>query len=279
MKEISETTKYFISKAVKLFMNNPWLCDRESQVYKLLGECESNSEIDLLLDLLGRFTYLGADEYKKSFESIANQVVNVWGLDPVSTQIAAISWDDLSDSGQFVLHALKPSLSRLGGGAYPLVSKANKVNSLANRCPNIVLVDEFFGTGQTIKIRADYIRKNWPKHLTKPEIYVAMMAGMRAAKFKFSHLVRDVYVCNELEKGITGHYAGDELDNARYEMSRLEGRLAEKINGKNLPFCGYGAAEALFGSETNIPNSVFPVFWWPELRSGALRETLFRRYE
>ena len=60
-------------------------------------------------------------------------------------------------------------------------------------------------------------------------------------------------------------------------MWRLEAGLKEMIGRESLPHFGWGAAEALFGSPYNTPNSVFPIFWWPKTRDNSDRNTILRR--
>ena len=89
----------------------------------------------------------------------------------------------------------------------------------------------------------------------------------------------DIFAAIELEKGISGYLTGSARDDAREEMLRLEARLHPTFNGRPLPSLGYGEAEALFSTDGNAPNSVFPVFWWPRLRTGRNRKTILSRGE
>ncbi len=80
------------------------------------------------------------------------------------------------------------------------------------------------------------------------------------------------------EKGISAYYDGEELHHAIGNMNRLEDGIAANPKPKSFPSFGWGRAEALYCMErTNIPNSVFPLFWWETHASGKKRNTLFNR--
>ena len=89
----------------------------------------------------------------------------------------------------------------------------------------------------------------------------------------------DVFSAITLRKGISQHFLDDDLYSARERMRALEGRLSPQIDDEPLPTFGYGQAEALFSTDGNTPNSVFPVFWWPHSVDGKRRRTILTRQQ
>ena len=88
----------------------------------------------------------------------------------------------------------------------------------------------------------------------------------------------DVQVEQKLKAGLSGHFVGDDLDEAIAVMKGMEGRLAKLFKDKPVPSLGYGEAEALYCAKNwNAPNSNFPILWWPETLEGKKRRMVFIR--
>lgn len=264
-------------RVIDLTVQCAWIRERSALFKALLNEAEDEQEANLILDAMQNFTYYTASDYECAFSAIVEKISGAWLLNPVNTQIIAVSWDNFADSGQAVLHALKPYLAK-AKLTFPLINSATKFNGLGASHPNIVLIDEFFGTGKTLCGRIEYIKKNWKSSGVTPKIYVAFIAGMESAIPNFSPLVEDVFVHSPLKKGITEIYTGSDLNVSIEAMSRMEARLAPLVGDEALPNFGYGKSESLFGSNQNIPNSTFPIFWWPEYANGSPRDRMFYRY-
>ena len=68
------------------------------------------------------------------------------------------------------------------------------------------------------------------------------------------------------------------LDGPKYLFPLIEEIESRFLNKKRYKF-GYEKSESLFVLEnSNIPNNVFPVFWWPfNLEGERKRITIFKR--
>ena len=102
------------------------------------------------------------------------------------------------------------------------------------------------------------------------EYFVVVLAGMKQGLDKLRGEVGADHVhCGiELQKGITEAIPQAERNRAIEAMLELESRL---LPPRRIPRhaddisynFGYGQSEALFWIEgANIPNNVFPIFWW-----------------
>ena len=81
-----------------------------------------------------------------------------------------------------------------------------------------------------------------------------------------------------LNKGITEQLDGEEKSEAVKNMKSLEKKLGGRLNGKFFPTFGYERSESLYAIEPyNIPNNVFPIFWWPKYKNRKYRKTIFKR--
>ena len=85
-----------------------------------------------------------------------------------------------------------------------------------------------------------------------------------------------------MHKGISGYYQKEDKLKRIWSMRYLESQLGSERGETKLKenSWGYGHAEALYCRQFgNIPNSVFPIFWWNRYYDGAKRESVFTRVQ
>ncbi len=259
--------------------------DREAGVTSLLRLCEDGDERALVCSLLYGVTFLTSASCQPYFEGMVNQILKNWQLPEDRTQIVATTNDDEGDSAQAVLQALKPEFQKQGWEKVCTVNRLGKsVAKLRNR-PNVVLVDEFIGTGTTIASSIRHIQSCYEEAMSQNNLpseynlHVCVLASMQEGKARVERLDVKMHAELPLKKGISDHLDGKEYAEACSRMLSLEAKLAPQINGRPLPSFGWGEAEALFSTDENTPNSVFPVFWWSRLRNNKKRRTILHRLE
>lgn len=272
-----------------LFHRQGWLADKQNAIYELLDMCNSLNEQELLYELFHRFTYINDSKYARFLENVTDKLINDWQLSEKSAIIVATSHDRELDSSQIVLSALRDVLTERGwytGGTGVLINTASRaLRKLGGRDSiNIVLVDEFVGTGSTmintIKELATQLEK--VHHIGNYMIKVCVLASMESGKIAIENNGTEVYANYLLKKGISEHYVGQQLRIAYSHMLRLESLLQQQIDATLLPSFGHGGAEALYARKqglavVNTPNSVFPIFWWPKYNNGTTRITVLQR--
>lgn len=258
-----------------------WLSQRADAVTELMHEfCANEVETDLLCDLLRRHTHLSQDEFAAHLELIPKQIIEQWKLKEDETQIVATTTDRSPDSGQLVIQSLKPLFVEFGWEKPKLANRQTAALDSIEERPDVVIVDDFSGTGNTIvNVIQDIRRRAGQKGVREPRsIYVCLVAAMESAVSTIEGEGAVVYTPLRLTKGINDHYAGQDLTDSIACMLGLESRLAAKVHNISLPSFGWGQAEALFSiDKQNTPNSVFPVFWWPESADRERRKTLLVR--
>lgn len=276
--------KEFFKMLFTLHSEQPWLVPKETELLSLLEECQNENQQRLICDLLSRFVYQDSARRGEILDQMVVHFRDCWELDASTTQVVAMTYDDDADSGQATLWNLKSYFSKHNWNPAARVNKIGKAIAKFRDLPTIVLVDEFAGTGKTVQSRIDYLCKNIAQHCSVSpydvlsHIYVALIASMERARKHVDDLGVDVYVGESLRRGITDHLKGKILQKACKNMLNIESLLADEVDGEKLPTFGYGRAEALFAFETgNTPNSVFPVFWWKQLRNRDLRNPLLNR--
>ena len=279
-----------IIKIAKLFFNNPWLGKHEEAFNELVEACDTFEEQLLIFDLLDRFNYIKIDDMKLHLENIVKYIFETLKLPVDRTQIVATTVDTSADSAQMIIQYLKPIFARQGYREVKIVNSIAASVSNVIKYPNIVYVDEFVGTGKTIAKRIRDFRNIYDLEI-KNEIargnvdasyvlHVAVLASMFEAKTEIEKTGVDIFASLWLNKGISHHFEGDDLNNACLRMKRLETLLVNDVNAEKFPSFGYGKAEALYClEEGNIPDSVFPLFWWPSYFDGTKRQTMFFRME
>jgi len=270
-------TREQFNKILQLYNVQPWLQKKEDELFDLLGLCSNIAEQGLIFDLLIKFKYLTSSDISEYYEKIVEQVVESWKLDPNETQIVAISCDDNPDSGQAILWFLKYYLVKYSLSGFKLLNIFWKAIKHVEQRPNIVLVDEFAGTGTTVINRYKWLRNSIPAKY-EYNIFVCIIASMLNAKNNIEDHGIELFTPLVLQKGIKHNYEGKKRKKAYRNMYKLELKLAEEVEDIRLPNLGWGFAEALYAQQyANAPNSVFPIFWWPKLNDGSIRNTILRR--
>ncbi|MBY6017893.1 hypothetical protein KUW04_08895 [Halomonas denitrificans] len=266
-----------------LTRKQPWLEDKFSTLDSLLyNECQSDAERDLIVDLLHKFTYISASNYSSLTNELAESIVSDPDLTDDTTQIVSMTADYNSDSGQFVLYWLKPILERLGWRDHITVTNFQRslraFNKNNNKHVNIVLVDEFVGSGKTVEGRVSRLRQIYKEQgieiTVRVKVIVSSTVGIKLIndkKIPFETMI-------EINRGISDNCDSATAKTKISTMIQLESLLSSNYNDRPLPSLGYGGTESLYvRDDGNTPNSVFPIFWWPIFSDGKSRETLLTR--
>lgn len=267
------------TKVFSLVVKQAWLAEFTSEIDSLFRECENDDQVDLVSDLLHRFTYFGPEQEERAITEIADAVVGL-GLPASTIQVVALSADDDADSGQAVLYALKGQFARRRFDQVQLVNTFGKAQRYVEERRNVILVDEFVGTGRTLKGRLASLVRDFRnnKGVSDAKLYVYAYAGMRKALNEIiaEGLCERVHFVSVLDKGITDCHSN--AASALITMDALEQKLLPNCHGIDIPRLGDGQCEALYGRRGgNCPNSVFPVFWWPMNSESESRYPLLVR--
>lgn len=269
-----------------LHRRQPWLKGLDAALKELLRLCIDKHETLLISDLLYRFEYLDTSRISRQLADMVSQMADVWQLPANETQVVASTFDSDPDSAQQILQIIKPEFVKRDWMPARLVNLIGRSVKYLGECPNVVLVDEFVGSGVTIAKRVRDIRNDYDRMVSEGRarkgynIRVCVLASMNNALREVERDGVETYASLWLNKGISEHYSGPEIKEAIDRMLRLETLLQSNVGGTNLPSLGYNQAESLYKMETgNTPNSVFPIYWWPYLATGRRRRTLLHRFE
>ncbi len=231
----------------------------------------------LVHELLDRYTYLSNDDYDNAISSIAEYISTEFEV--TSTLLCASTADHEKDSAQRVLYDVVTALGFLGISKIKSVNRYDSAHRHADETTDLILLDEFLGTGRSMKGRVNTLHRNFKsKNLPTPKIHVIVVAGMDFGMRQIAHMVSTLYPYISLSPGLRGFLNSTSLKEAYSVMDAIEGMLAAEYEGKKLPKYGDGGCEALYARKSgNCPNSVFPIFWWPVSIDGMWRKPAFPR--
>jgi len=264
-----------------------WLHGKDDRIAALFELCEDEKQIKLVRTLLENFHYFDAERMQECLAKLAEYIVKEPHFDAGTAHIVASAFDRNADSSHAILHMLKPSLA-----TYKAVHTRCSANlgisvRKIEELPNIFIVDEFSGTGNTIINSVTWLKRNLNDKLKqnnigrdfKFTIRVGLLAAMEPALTKIKDAGIEAFAAHVMPKAISGSPELHDVPASLEHMRVIEGKLDQ--NRMNpFPSLGYGEAEATYAAENyNIPNSVFPVFWWRHLMSGKPYRPLFDRYE
>jgi hypothetical protein len=245
----------------------PWLQrSRYSRpITNLFDECDSTEHIWIVGKLIQDFHFIDSERYVDEVTNMANVIENVWGLSPNDTLVTAICDSTKPDGSQSVIRTLEVSLPRSWKA-----SIHNNINvAFSEPKKNIVLVDDFVGSGGKLSPKIDRLLSNLKSKGYEPTLYLLILAGMKSGLDVLHTVVSGNLYCPIIMTKAISDNISDPLERAKAVDAMLE--LEQKIlpvtpfprkdKFKEYNF-GYMLSEAIFCVETlNIPNNVFPIFW------------------
>ncbi len=297
--ELLDEAKF--TAAMRICAKLPWIQkDRfYPGLHNLMNECKCDDHLWLIEDLLCRFNVVRSGDLDDYFHKMAGRIEHHWNLSPDKTIVSAIAEGPSTDGSQFVAKGLETALPRSWNGA--VTNSINPVYRFDKH--SIVLIDDFVGTGEKINKRISNIKIRSNEKSIPVDVFVLVVAGMKAGLQKIRDEVGDgnVFSCLEFSKAISDNMQEPLLRKAIDAMLELEGEFLPPAPFPKPPdyvscHFGYGASEALFWIEGfNISNNVFPLFWWdnyynrdyfiprmrhqkpPAITKNRSRRTLFAR--
>lgn len=266
------------TRLTRLHIEHTWLTYEPQALFELWCLSENDEQKNIIEFLIKNFSYIDGRSLADGCQLIANHIQNIWNLDATNTFLLATCDDSKPDGSQTLIQNLKNKFSV----NWKESNFFNSIVSGANEIPtdtNIILVDDFIGTGDTITRKLQYLNKKIAERgLNVISVKIVSLASMNFSLDILDGLGVEYYSVHWLKKGISELVSNDKREVATKSMEELEKKLKKNYHGKQIPNFGYKRSESLFALESNnIPNNVFPIFWWPFLKGGISRKTMFRR--
>ena len=277
--KIDEKTFYDIYDLLEQYQ---WLKNFLSPLIELWNLCDEKEQQDLLKRLISRFTFIDGFQLDQIAKDIYGKTQE-WALNSTNTYISAIADSNEVDGSIAGLQFIKNKFpSTKGWKERNFYSSITEAATKINTNDNIILFDDFIGTGKTMINKINYVVDKYKERSVKPNSikivsYAAMEFGVRNVHEKYDY---EIYTPLPLKRGLTDFETQESLEKKKVLMISLESKLGKKFRRLKLTdhSLGYRGSETLFQiCGYNCPNNLFPVFWWPTLEDGTERNTIFQR--
>ena len=268
-----------------LYKKHPWIGLNEKGLLSLLNDdCKTKVNQELIIRLLNDFFYLSETMYKEKIKEIAEIILSFC---PNETLVYASAIGKETDSSQYIVYLLRTILPKIGGNKWqkasiyshmskPVLTKDNK-----DSVKNIFIIDEFNGSGQTIKSR--YKKISDDLKLVDKQIYDYNIHFIYITSIDIAHqtVVEEginLTSINIIKKGISFNDNIKDKESAKEIIKEISNVFSSTFLSEIMHPLGYNDSEALYYREDgNVPNSVFPIFWWPEYADKKSRNQLIVR--
>jgi hypothetical protein len=275
--EKQQVDPYIVSLIVKTTTNIPWLKQVLQEYIELVNFCQNIKEVTLINKLLEQFMIVDTTRLAQIGKDLAKAITSEYGFSSQDTVLYTFSDSDDTDGSKSFLYSLKNKFDIDDGWSEKhFISNIKKINEHNRKYKNIILVDDFIGTGNTTIRKVNYCRKVLEKlGIKQYRILVICIAAMDFSRVSLEIAGVEVKCGVWLKKGIGELLPSSESADNYQTMKELESRLDQERNKSYFPF-GYGQSEALYSLEgQNTPNNVFPIFWYSYTISGK-RSTILK---
>ncbi|OXA98961.1 hypothetical protein B0A75_12910 [Flavobacterium oncorhynchi] len=244
----------------------------------LLGNLNDDQQ-NFLLDLIERYTWLSFSEYQSKLIQIFNNIPS-GEIDTLKKiilfPIMNPNDEDKTKSGHGMLLLLRGLIGFLTKYSHLKFKEMEAFEDLEHPTFNlatneqIYLLDDFLGSGDTIKSTIDKILTN--PNITIDKIKVITIASHKQAINYMDGIGIQYYTDIITAKGITEYYTTPELEEKILLMNEIEKLLPTKKYN-----FGYGKSEGLI-TLYRTPNNTFPIFWHDYEKKQQKFKAPFPRY-
>lgn len=261
--------------SICLQLNFSWLSTYSNGLDNTILYLTTNKERKRLFKkVLSKFKYVDRKENYDNVKLIVNQIEKIWGCNSSDSVILAVKKKNNPhpDGSVILLYALQDQLKKWKDRCF--LDSFDLANKLVTNRNNIIICDDFIGSGSTIEKRIVELQKITNQ---KQKIYIVTLAGLNATKQNVlnKYNVR-VYSPIWLNKYIDHNPQSEDCN----IMLEIENDLSSKYKEYRLAdySLGYKQTGALYyNEEYRIPNNVYPLFWWGKLKDGTDFNSIFLR--
>lgn len=267
---------------LNIVRTQPWLGEKIDELEHILfSECQCDASRQLISEIIHKFLYVNRENNYLLIESLASEIIDQYSDRESSTLITAMGTGSATDSSQLVAYTLKPIMEKKKWRRHAIINDYGDVYKQYKRTRHnqIILIDEFVGSGQTVLGRVKAIRiqlKDAGVH--DYSIAVKVLVSTEFGLEVVTSAGIEMTAQRLIKKGIDDYYSLEDAAQFRDLMRVIEANLSTEYEGRKMPSLGFNQAQATYYREDgNTPNSVFPVFWWAFDRNGGDRNVLMIR--
>jgi hypoxanthine-guanine phosphoribosyltransferase len=233
----------------------------------------------LLLELTERYLWITFSEYNSRllelFEKIEQEKINVIRK-IVLFPIMRPEDVDKTKSGHIMLYAakgIKPMLNRYKDIEFNQIESFENISQTKFSLKDgeyIFLLDDYLGSGETIKSTIEMILKN--RSIAPSKLNVLSIAAQKDSIDFLDQCNISYYIHTIRNKGISDYYEEPELR----EKIRIMEEIEKLIPNNHFKF-GYNESEALI-TLIKTPDNTFPIFWKEHKKDSVKYDAPFSRY-
>lgn len=268
----------------KIFEEKKW---KEKENYEVvlnsLGSfanniIENDEEYELILELLRQFQWVSLKDYYEGFTKLLTEFVGELGArnqNIYAFPIIKKKHELKVKSGSFISYLIKSLLPYIPKSEKLRFEDINTFSDLADlrfkKSDIFILVDDFIGSGETLNEcinEINQINQNLIENVKILTLAIKKDSLQRlTTKYK-------VYYNFEILRGITDYNTGENVQNKKEIMKRIEKRIFLGMDEYSL---GFQQSESLLAL-LRTPDNTFPIFW-SKYKSRIKLTPPFPRYE
>ena len=272
-----QLTRKELDYAIALIMRRPWLQDRSGQLEETIAKVVSKvSGADKLFKtLIYRFSFVSKEESDRRLGLLIKQFEEQWNVPKDTTVIMAVCkiGNEHGDGSQRLLADLKRDMTRWDENRF--YDKFDTSNKRIQGGYNVILIDDFVGSGGTVGKRIDELLR-----VVSPnaKIFIASLGATKISKSYLAQKYPQVpfYAAEYVKMG----FNPDASSHKKQIMLEMESCLSKKYKSYEMKQYSLGynnTCSVYYNAAYRIPNNVFPIFWWGKLSNGDDFHSLFLR--
>lgn len=268
----------------KIFEDKKW---KEKKNYEIVFNSlssfanniiENDEEYELILELLREFQWISLNEYYEGFTKLLIEFTKDLGVrnqNIYAFPIIKRKHEAKIKSGFFISYLIKSLLPYIPNSEnlkFEDINTFDNLNKLKFKKSDVfILVDDFIGSGETLEECINEITKI-NKNLV--ENLKILTLAIKKDTLQRVDLKYKIYYNFEILRGITDYNIGENVDNKKEIMKRIENRVFSRIDIYSL---GFQQSESLL-TLLRTPDNTFPIFWNKYKKRINLKPP-FPRYE
>lgn len=271
-----------VYRLMRIFQANHWFTKAGStQVHNHFIEMLENfSDLqkDLLFELTERYLWITFPEYLQEVLTTL-ETVEEKKLEKCTRIIAfpIVKPNDIGKvkSSNSLLYLFKSSTSfgveRYKGITFKIIDSYKKFEKEKFAEGDLLfLVDDFVGSGDTLKTTLGEVQKNLT--LNDDQINILALVAQREISENLAAVGISLYCLHIRNKGVSDHYPALIAEYKRNLMLEIE-KLIPNLSSYSF---GYNQTEALV-TMNRTPNNTFPIFWKDHRKGGKIFKAPFPR--
>ena len=273
-----------VMKLYALFADKKWNeIEGNKKVFENFCRLTDNltpDQIELIFELTKRYKWITYNEYNSKLTNILKSIYESYGEYIKKIYLFPIikpEDEEKIKSGNNIIYMIRGIKPFLEDYDKIIFVELNKFESLTEENLKLkdnevlLLVDDYVGSGETLKATLKEVFKN--KTITNEKVVVSSIILQKDSLEFLNNITVNSYSSDNVIKEISQFYESPELEEKIKIMEEIEKLIP---GGNNFSF-GYEQSEALV-TMILTPDNTFPIFWKEHRKNGQKFKAPFPRY-